>query len=197
MVENIKPFNFINFLDNSGMLVVKGLIVTKKCCPFIPKLHVGVVYVIFSSTVEHGDKQFIHVYMLESIVDLMKHNRLGGITDADIVASHHNPWSPLPNETRSKLRQRKKKLSNKLYNIMWNYMMLHQDQTMCNKCCARGGTCCVRSSHHHPILWQEMVMNGKVGFITSGIVLAKKPYNEEHMFNNDLVRDVCRELHMN
>lgn len=190
MVDHIKPFNFINFLDTDGRVVVKGLLVTKKSCPFIPKLHAGVVYVIFSSTVTHGDelKYFIHVYMLEALVDLVRHKRLGGITDADIVSSHHNPWVPLPNETRKHLRHRKKRLTVRLYDVMWEYVMQHQDQNLCSRCC--------RIGHHHPILWQRMVMNGKVGFITSGVVLVKIPYNEEHVFNNNLVHEVCSEMHM-
>lgn len=196
MVDYIKPFNFINFLDTSGRLVVRGLLVTKNCCPFIPKLHVGVVYVVFSSTVEHGEevKQFIHVYMLESLVDLVRNQRLGGITDADIVASHHNPWTPLPNETRKKMRQRKKMLSATLYKVMCDYV-LNQEENLCKRC-AHYSKCCGRG-HNHTILWQQMGLNGKVGFITSGFSLVNIPYNENHRFNGDLVRELCKKLHMN
>jgi hypothetical protein len=185
----VKPFNLIYFIDASGAVALKGLLVTKSCCPHIARLHSGVEYVMFTSTIEgNSDKRFIHVYRLECLQDLVQCQVFGNIVTMDVVHTRHNPWVPLPNETRKKVRRRKKKLVTSLSHIMLDYVMLNKKH-LCSRCCVRG-------AYHHPMLWRQMVMNGKLGLNTSGIKLDNVPYDEEHVFNNDLVDEVCKELRL-
>lgn len=186
----LKPFNYIYFIDDHGNVALKGLLVTKSCCPTISKLRRDVVYVAFTSTIEEDEtKHFIHLYTFRCIKELVKDNQLGNITTIDIVASRHNPWTPFPNETRQKYRVRKKRLTKQLYVIMWDYVMKHSERHLCCRCCLSG-------IYHHPLLWRNMVMNGKLGLITSGVKLMNDPVDATHVFNNDLFDDVCQALHL-
>lgn len=185
----VKQFNLIYFIDTCGSVALKGLVVTKSCCPHIARLQSGVEYVLFTSTIEgNSDKRFIHVYRLECLHELVECHLFGNIVTIDVVHTRHNPWAPLANETRKSVRCRKKKLVKHLWHLMLDYVM-RNEKHLCTRCCVRG-------AYHHPLLWQMMVMNGKMGLNTSGIKLDNVPYDKEHVFNNDLIDEVCKEMHL-
>lgn len=185
------PLSIAYFITSHGTVSHKGFIVNRKCCPFIPKLFRNSDYILTSSVHRDGHgvlQRFVHVQRLVTVQTITYNEDLPNIKDLRIIALSNNPWLQHANETKQELSRRRAKLVKQLHNLIWDYVMEHQDP-MCT-CCM----CTVFHGKRHPLVWQPMVLSDSAGQTTGGITDLKEKEWGVHNFDSQLVNWVCKGL---
>jgi len=201
MDPSTKPFALVHFITEGGRIGYTGLLVTRKCCPLVKKLYPHSIYVMFGSksyphTTDAPDfmdsgcspkhRRFIHIQKFDTVRAMIREHRLPGVQSLLLEALVHNPWLQAANETNEELNERRKRLSNKLHDVMWDYIM--DDQ-------ASAG-CCPRWSSEKKLVWQSMTLGGKPGLISGGKRKLELSEWGNHRFDCHLILAVKKELGM-
>ena len=178
---SVKPFALVHFMTPDNRIAYTGLLVDRSTCPFLHKIQSHVLYVMFSSQSDNGNTNYIHVQRLVYLQSIAQAGGINGVVKLDIEVLAHNPWLQGANKTKQEVVDQRKKIVEKLQQMLWDYTMNPNGEWDCD--CQFHIVCCCKLKYRDQIQWHSMLYGGKSGLMSAGARKLATPDWGIHMYD--------------